>query len=200
MGRVNSRSRLIAFFYLLANTGTIIDRGTDCKVLAYSLLYVSHHMRSCATKLPVLAILASTGSIPRNSDTAPPRPRRTPPDFTGLRRGLASAWPRHKGLPFVRDSLQWHGVYLRCMELGPFIRDVDDAGFSLRRCVHSSWTIAGCPAQHNDFGSKPQKANPIQTNLEGTGVLVQMCGLSFDGLKREQVNWQVVGSLYTCLV
>ena len=93
--------RYIAVFYLLANTGTTLDRGTNCKVLAGSLLWISHHMRSCVTKLPVLAILASTGSIPRNSDTAPPRPRRTPPDFTGLRRGLASAWPRHKGLPFV---------------------------------------------------------------------------------------------------
>ena len=81
-----------------------------------------------------------------------------------------------------------------------FIRDVDDAGFMLRRCVHSPWAIAGCPGQHNYFGSKPQKANPIQTKLEDTGVLVQMCGLSFDGRKKEQVNWQVVGSLHNCFV
>ena len=31
-----------------------------------------------------------------------------PHDFAGLRRGLASAWPRQKGLPFVRDS--YNGV------------------------------------------------------------------------------------------
>ena len=48
----------IAVVYLLANTGTTIDRGTNCKVLAGSLLWVSHHIRSCVTKLPVLAILA----------------------------------------------------------------------------------------------------------------------------------------------
>ena len=31
-------------------------------------------------------------------------PANPPPhDFAGLRRGLASAWPRHRGLPFVRD-------------------------------------------------------------------------------------------------
>ena len=45
-----------------------IDRGTNCKVPAGSLLWISHHMRSCVKKLPVLAILASTGSIPRNTD------------------------------------------------------------------------------------------------------------------------------------
>ena len=55
-------------FNLLANTCTTIDRGTNCKKLAGLLLWVSHHMRSCVTKLPVLAILASTGSIPRNTD------------------------------------------------------------------------------------------------------------------------------------
>ena len=34
--------------------------------------------------------------------------------FAGLRRGLASAWPRHKGLPLVRDSCNGVvcGVYL----------------------------------------------------------------------------------------
>ena len=60
--------RYIAVFYLLANTGTTLDRGTNCKVLAGSLLWISHHMRSCVTKLAVLAMLASTGSIPRNTD------------------------------------------------------------------------------------------------------------------------------------
>ena len=50
------------------------------------------------------------------------------------------------------------------------------------------------------FGSKPKIANPIQKNVEDMGVLFQMCGLSFDGRKKEQVNWQVVGSLYTCFV
>ena len=73
MGGVNSGFRHIAVVSLLANTGTtIIDRGTDCNVLVGSLLYISHHMRSCVTKLPVLAILASTGSIPRDTGTALP--------------------------------------------------------------------------------------------------------------------------------
>ena len=58
----------IAVFNLLANTCTTIDRGTNCKELAGSLLLVSHDMRSCVTKLPVLAILAGIGSIPRNTD------------------------------------------------------------------------------------------------------------------------------------
>ena len=35
------------------------------------------------------------------------------------------------------------------MNLGAFIRDVDDAGFLLRRCVHSPGGIAGCPGQQN---------------------------------------------------
>ena len=60
--------RYIAVFNLLANTCTTIDRGTNCKELAGSLLLVSHDMRSCVTKLPVLAILAGIGSIPRNTD------------------------------------------------------------------------------------------------------------------------------------
>ena len=45
-----------------------------------------------------------------------------------------------------------------------------------------------------------EETNPTQKNVEDTSVLVQMCGLSFDGRKKEQVNWQVVGSLYTCFV
>ena len=61
-------------------------------------------MRSCVTKLLVLAVLAGTGAIPRNTDTAPPRPRRTALTFAGLRCGPASAWPRNKGRPFVRAS------------------------------------------------------------------------------------------------
>ena len=60
------------------------------------------------------------------------------------------------------------GVYLRGMNLA-FIRDVDSAGFLLGPCVHSPWAIAGCPGQHNCFGSKPKEANPIQTNLERYG-------------------------------
>ena len=55
-------------FYLLANAGNTIDKGTNCKVLAGSLLWIPHHMRSWVTRLPVLAILAKTGSIPRNTD------------------------------------------------------------------------------------------------------------------------------------
>ena len=64
-------------------------------------------MRSCVTKLLVLAIPASTVSIPRNTHCVP-LPERHPAGFDGLRRGLASARPRHKGLPFVRDS--YNGV------------------------------------------------------------------------------------------
>ena len=67
MGGVNSGFRHIAVLYLPANTGTTIERGTGRQVLASSL-YTSDHMRSCVKKLPVLAILASTGSIPRNTD------------------------------------------------------------------------------------------------------------------------------------
>ena len=55
-------------FNLVANTCITIDKGTNRKELAGSLSWVSHDMRSCVTKLPVLAILASTGSIPRNTD------------------------------------------------------------------------------------------------------------------------------------
>ena len=55
-------------FYLLANTGITIDRGSNYEILACLLLWISHHMRSRVTKLPVLAILASTVSIPRNTD------------------------------------------------------------------------------------------------------------------------------------
>ena len=92
MGSVNSGFRQIVFFFLLASSGTIIiDKETDCEILAGSLLYISHHM----LQLPVLAILASTGSIPRNTDTAAPRPTSTPlplPAFAAAsrRHGLAT--------------------------------------------------------------------------------------------------------------
>ena len=80
------------------------------------------------------------------------------------------------------------------MNLGAFIRDVDDAGFLLRRCVHSPGAIAGCPGQHTYFGSKPKKAdqNPkkcgrygrfgpdvwvvLRRTEEGTGE-VASCGI-----------------------
>ena len=61
-------SFILLYFYLLANTCTTIHRGTDRNVLAGSLLWVSHHMRSCGTILPVLAILASIVRISRNAD------------------------------------------------------------------------------------------------------------------------------------
>ena len=61
--------RYIAVFNLVANTVTTIDRGTNCKELAGSLLWVFHHMHAFMwSKIPVRAKLASTGSIPRNTD------------------------------------------------------------------------------------------------------------------------------------
>ena len=44
------------------------------------------------------------------------------------------------------------------------------------------------------------KTQAQSQKLEDTGVLVQTCELSFYGRKKEQVNSQVVGSLYTCFV
>ena len=66
------------------------------------------------------------------------------------------------------------------MNLGAFIRDVDDTAFLLRRCVHSPGVIEGYPGHHKHFSSKPKKANSIQNNPEDTGVLVKMCVLSVD--------------------
>ena len=81
-----------------------------------------------------------------------------------------------------------YGVYIRGMNLAAFVRDVDDAGFLLRRCVHSPWEIAGCPGQQKLFRFQPPKVNPILKNLQDTGVLVQMCRLSFDGRKNRSTG------------
>ena len=90
------------------------------------------------------------------------QPANPPPhDFAGIRPGLTSAWPRLKGLPFVRDS--YKGVVCTCVPitLGAYIRDVYDAGFLLWRCVHSPGAIAGCPGQHK-FCSVPDPKKQTQ--------------------------------------
>ena len=51
------------------------------------------------------------------------------------------------------------------------IRDRDDAGFLLMRCVHSPGTTRVLLA-NIIFHSKPKKTNPIQKHSEDTGTLV----------------------------
>ena len=67
-----------------------------------------------------------------------------PHDFAGLRRGLALAWPRHTGQPVVRQQLGVAQTICHA-SLPPLctyqVRDVDDAGFLLTRCVHSPRVI-----------------------------------------------------------
>ena len=107
-------------------------------------------------------------------------PANPPPHyFAGLRRGLALAWPRHKGLPFVRDN--YNGVVCT-YEASLLVRTYatwNDAGFLLRRCVHSPGASAGCPGQHTYRSVPNPKKETLSKKMEEMGVLVGFWVLFF---------------------
>ena len=67
------------------------------------------------------------------------------------------------------------------MTLGAYIRNVDDAGFLLRRYVHSPGSIAGCPGQqYYNYCSVPDpKEQTLLKKVEDMGVLVRFGVLFF---------------------
>ena len=86
------------------------------------------------------------------------------------------------------------------MALGAYIRDADDAGFLLRRCVHSPGAIAGCAGQQNYFSVPNPKSKPNMKNgkYERFGPILGPVGWKFivfwDRGNRNRSNPTIIGT------